>query len=1308
MKKKFLESPLHHQIFFVTVALTVLSACTFAGILYAQKTLASLNPAPSSNFLSSEPMRMKGETYGIGKHFAITDSEYLNITLDSTEDIDLKLVSRPKVITMMFEAASTTNTQITLSGLLKNTAYYKYEDDYHNLTQFTTDSNGSYAYIQDIFVRHFVFIQTRKSTKFIADNATGGDCTAIGTWNQPTKTCTLTQDLIETVQIDSDGVTLDGNGHKISITPEYSTDGVYLYDKTAVTVKNITVNGAYSGVLFYKGSEDHVSNSMITNCGFGVDMEYGTGNTVNDNIITNSKYSGISIFSSNGNVIKNNKAKGNGTATLVYESSGNLIDNNILEESEILDFSVDSSQFFDGTSCNNMVTRNTGSGGLPIGFFNASTTLTSGIFSELIFCNADDSDVSNVTVRGVGKNNTFLITRTDHSKFSNITVTDTWGLDIMMSNFNEIDGATIDQNHEGIYLSESNHNIIRNSTISNGDLSTAGMRWRLSSDNLIYHNNFINNTVPVYGDAGNSFDLAKPIGGNYWSSYDSSGEGCYDADSDGFCDAPYVFHTGPDNFPWTMKDGWKNAPQIKTVKVAVILAELSDVSHKSTLESVSPCKLPETKDKTYPNGHDKTYYDDMMFCVKDYYRENSYGTVSIEATVFPMWYKLEKPTSYYVGKEDQFVEDAIAISSIDVSGFDIVAGVHSGDSAQLPTINESKLSTRAFDKRDNPVAFPPFALIVAENDPLGAIAHEIGHNLGSLSVNKTLTADLYGDVGNMNKSNYGPNTNHFAEWDLMGWGVFDHLNGMATGTSPSHMSSYTKEFLGWLSPDIHKKSEYGTYTLTPLEFQKFGDKALHYNLTETTEPNFGAYYEIEARKKDTSKPWSAANPSESPVVLYKINTFDRSPYGYTTSTNPLGSNPNSYINRKVNVMSTLSENGIFKDYASQVKFTYINKSAFSPYNVSVAIDRINFTDEPKKIIGAILTPENIFFNLIPYRGFIPPDCQEDQVVTWNNVCIHPDFITRAMNKTIDMESWIRGYLWLVCVFFFIWVLFSRSLFRNSHKRIRILIKVCILMVTLLGVVWLQLAGGREKYRYISEFSDLFPHPNRIIIPYSPSLTPTPLPDLDLHTITPDGRHIGMNYSTGKFENQIAGSEVSGDMQGDEEWIFTSSTERVRYYVSAHDTKAFFDANPDIASQISDKTDKYELYARTIDPSSGIFTSATTSQTINPGSTDFYQITGTTDTPAVRSNNTDSVLYLKGIRDYITAMPTKNKGIKTAYLAQLSVIERSLSKKQTKPAISQIQALEKETNVYIKTKLISKTDGEALLGMLGRLKDMVAK
>ncbi|MFA6566258.1 MAG: hypothetical protein WCT48_05935, partial [Candidatus Paceibacterota bacterium] len=212
MKKKFLELPVHRKIFFLTLTLTILSSLAFAGIFYAKKAFTSPAPSSPADFrMPTDPSRMRGETAGIGTHFAITDSEYLNIVLDSAETVDLTLTSIPKVITMMFATTTAATTQITLSGLLKNTTYYKYEDDYHHLVQFTSDDDGTYSYTQDISVRHFVFIQTRKSTKFISD--TGGDCASIGNWNQTTKTCALKQDISETVQIDGNNITLDGNGH---------------------------------------------------------------------------------------------------------------------------------------------------------------------------------------------------------------------------------------------------------------------------------------------------------------------------------------------------------------------------------------------------------------------------------------------------------------------------------------------------------------------------------------------------------------------------------------------------------------------------------------------------------------------------------------------------------------------------------------------------------------------------------------------------------------------------------------------------------------------------------------------------------------------------------------------------------------------------------------------------------------------------------------------------------------------------------------------------------------------------------------
>ena len=107
-------------------------------------------------------------------------------------------------------------TTINIGGLLPNTTYYKYSDSYHNLTTFTTDEIGAHAYTQDIATPHIIFIQPHKSTKFIRSDSLGGDCTSIGIWNATTQTCTLTQNLFETVQIDSDNITLDGNNFTLS------------------------------------------------------------------------------------------------------------------------------------------------------------------------------------------------------------------------------------------------------------------------------------------------------------------------------------------------------------------------------------------------------------------------------------------------------------------------------------------------------------------------------------------------------------------------------------------------------------------------------------------------------------------------------------------------------------------------------------------------------------------------------------------------------------------------------------------------------------------------------------------------------------------------------------------------------------------------------------------------------------------------------------------------------------------------------------------------------------------------------------
>ena len=71
------------------------------------------------------------------------------------------------------------------------------------------------------------------------------------------------------------------------------------------------------------------------------------------------------------------------------------------------------------------------------------------------------------------------------------------------------------------------------------------------------------------------------------------------------------------------------------------------------------------------------------------------------------------------------------------------------------------------------------------------------------------------------------------------------------------------------------------------------------------------------------------------------------------------------------------------------------------------------------------------------------------------------------------------------------------------------------------------------------------------------------PDLDLHAVTPDGLHIGMNYTSGEYELQIPGGVTSGDLIGGEEWIFVPTGTEVRYYVDSHDVQKYLEENPDI-------------------------------------------------------------------------------------------------------------------------------------------------
>jgi parallel beta-helix repeat protein len=142
------------------------------------------------------------------------------------------------------------------------------------------------------------------ATKFIRNDATGGDCTSIGAWNAATKTCMLTTDLGETIQIDSDGITLNGNGHTI-MGSNTGGNGVYLFSRTGVNLKNLNIRQFSTGIFLDYSSNNMLSgNNASNNPADGIFLYSSSNNTLNGNNASNTYY-GIFLESSSDNNTNN-------------------------------------------------------------------------------------------------------------------------------------------------------------------------------------------------------------------------------------------------------------------------------------------------------------------------------------------------------------------------------------------------------------------------------------------------------------------------------------------------------------------------------------------------------------------------------------------------------------------------------------------------------------------------------------------------------------------------------------------------------------------------------------------------------------------------------------------------------------------------------------------------------------------------------------------------------------------------------------------------------------------------------------------
>ena len=124
---------------------------------------------------------------------------------------------------------------------------------------------------------------------------------------------------------------------------------------------------------------------------------------------------------------------------------------------------------------------------------------------------------------------------------------------------NTIVGNLLENNVKGIVLV----NIFERNIISENNIKSnyMGMVFWNASNNSIYHNNFINNSVQVFDSDStsiqanmtsslNSWDIGYPYGGNYWSDYQTKYSNAGELDNSGVGNTSYVIDSqNKDRYP---------------------------------------------------------------------------------------------------------------------------------------------------------------------------------------------------------------------------------------------------------------------------------------------------------------------------------------------------------------------------------------------------------------------------------------------------------------------------------------------------------------------------------------------------------------------------------------------------------------------------------------------------------------------------------------------------------------------------------------------------------------------------------------
>ncbi|MEM3818947.1 MAG: M6 family metalloprotease domain-containing protein [Nitrososphaerota archaeon] len=224
---------------------------------------------------------------------------------------------------------------------------------------------------------------------------------------------------------------------------------------------------------------------------------------------------------------------------------------------------------------------------------------------------------------------------------------------------------------------------------------------------------------------------------------------------------------------------------------SVIFISSTDASTSEVNVIVIPVDFPDQPG----GGPPETYVSKINTSMGEYWREVSYGKISVKLYTVSKWLRLDRKYSFYGEDADgvdenpcRLVIDAVKVADalIDFKKYDYIMVMHSGRDQAYTHEEGDVYSLSAFCGRI-PVdegEIVEYVAIVSYLDPLGIWAHEFGHLLGLPDLYDTSSREEYDTF-------LGP-------WDLMAEGSWNGPLG-SPGSVPATLTSWSRMKLGWIN-----------------------------------------------------------------------------------------------------------------------------------------------------------------------------------------------------------------------------------------------------------------------------------------------------------------------------------------------------------------------------------------------------------------------------------------------------------------------------------------------------------------------------